>query len=119
LTLRWITTLWIVYWAALFAFTHTPKSLALRLPGSHFDKLAHFGGYALLAAFCATRARTAGRARTIRWYVIWFVIFALYAVVDELLQPPVHRDADVWDWLADMAGVLTAFVIARLRENRK
>ena len=43
---------------------------------------------------------------TPKHYFSIFAITAVYAVIDELLQIPVGRNADVYDALADGAGSL-------------
>jgi len=119
LSLPRITAVWVVFWVAFFAATHTPKPERLHLPTAHLDKVIHFAGYAALATLCATHARSAGRPRNRRWFITWIVILAVYAAFDEITQPLVNRSASVFDWLADMLGVLAAFLIIRTRDARK
>jgi VanZ family protein len=40
-----------------------------------------------------------------------------YGAVDELLQPFVHRDAELLDWVADATGVWAAVVILWLLQR--
>ncbi len=111
--------IWIVYWVALFVVMHTPKPDRVRLPASHLDKVIHFGVYAVLAALCAMVAGHGGRKLTFKWYFAWTLIFASYAAADELLQPLVNRSASLWDWLADLAGVIVAFAVIAWRSRRR
>jgi len=88
-----------VYWVALFVGTHVPiPPDVVQLAGS--DKMLHFGAYlglSLLIAFCV---------RPKGWNYLWVLLgLAAYGAIDELLQIPVRRTADVADWLADVAGV--------------
>ncbi len=74
------------------------------------DKLAHFLMYGVGGALAAWAARErggrAGRAG--------ILVVLLTGAVDELRQATVsHRDADIMDWVADGAGALVAYVLAR------
>lgn len=97
----------------LFVIMHIPKPAGISLPIGQIDKVFHFGGYALLASLCALYARRSSPVLTRGWYVKWILILALYAAADEGLQPFVNRTADVFDWVADVAGVLVAFAFLR------
>lgn len=101
---RVLIFLLVVYWAVIFTLTHLPP---MHLPQTGAgDKLAHFIGYFGLA--------------TLLYLVFWWskhvrhpalltlAICAAYGAVDELLQIPVGRNADIMDWVADMAGATTA-----------
>lgn len=93
----------IVYWTALFVGTHIPLPQGA-LPGES-DKLAHFVAYAGLAFLLALRVSTARRI-TARHALLIVLLVSGYAAVDELLQTPVGRQADMRDWGADVVGVL-------------
>jgi VanZ family protein len=95
-----------VYWLALFAGTHVPLPPELvDLPGG--DKTLHFLAYlGLSLLLAAALARTWGGLAPSH-YVGMLAGLALYGVLDELLQIPVNRSADVADWLADVAGAAT------------
>ncbi|HUE77876.1 MAG TPA: VanZ family protein [Longimicrobiales bacterium] len=82
---------------------------AVSLP-SGTDKAAHFLAYGLGGALAALAGRWSGRGRG--WAGLVFV--ALVAATDELRQAGLaHRHGDPMDWLADMAGALAFFVVAR------
>jgi VanZ family protein len=36
----------------------------------------------------------------------------VYGALDELLQIPVGRHCDLWDWVADMGGVAAVLAVA-------
>lgn len=101
-----------VYWFALFVLTHLPPELLLRgfssseqMLANGNDKVMHFIAYAglsFLFAFCQW-LRGVDDRRLIR---LTIVIPGLYAILDELLQIPVRRSADVMDCFADWCGVL-------------
>lgn len=110
--------LWGVYWLALFCVMHIPKQ---RLPGvsiPYLDTAVHLSGYAVLALLGAAVAVRSNVLLSRRWYVTWLMVYAAYAAGDELLQPYVNRTADVFDWLADVGGVLIGFGIAWMKVGR-
>jgi VanZ family protein len=91
------------YGIALLIGTHLPPTLPL-LPSDGFDKLEHFTAYAGLA-WLLTMAweSSTGRLNGRHLWFAWLAIIA-FAAIDEVTQMFVHRDADVFDWLADAAG---------------
>lgn len=104
-----------LFWSLEFIATHAPISREVEaLPGT--DKHLHLGAYFVLAALLMFWNGVA-TAATIRRVVTVVLILAVYAAVDELLQPLFARDADLMDWAADVvgavAGAVVAFAIAR------
>lgn len=93
----------LLYVALIFTLTHVPR--APQVPLDQGDKLAHFGAYAILAFVLRLDQRLYGRTSA-AWGALLLVIIALYGAFDELLQIPVGRTADVWDWYADMLGAI-------------
>lgn len=92
-----------------------------RFSGSNLDKLVHFGLYLGLGL-------TLGRAARISGFTGGLVLLALllagvaFAAVDELLQNWVPRRVpQMADWLADVAGLVTGYVlyVARWRHRWK
>lgn len=110
-----VITVWGVYWLALFVVMHTPIPPRPPLPIQFLDKVAHATTYAILAALCAWWALRSGTQLRRAWFFKWIIIFAVYAVADELLQPYFHRSAEFLDWLADVLGVLIVFSIVYVR----
>ncbi len=114
---RWVGLALGIYWGSLFVATHMPLPediLAVR--GS--DKVAHFGAYAglgfLLGWWLLLRVRSAGR----RVLFTAFLILLGWAVVDELLQIPVNRSADILDCLADWAGAACGLLVLWVWQGR-
>ena len=101
-------------WAAvIWSLSARPRLPGPELPG--FDKVAHFGAYALLGwllVFAADRSRLP--------LAVGAVLGVLYGATDEIHQMYVPgRSPDVMDWFADAAGVAAAtFVYTRLRARR-
>ena len=86
-----------LFWAAFgFAFVMAVLPHPPAIPGAPNDKLQHvtaFAALALLGSF-AYPAAPLGRL---------LVRLSLFGALIELVQaiPSLHRDSDVWDWLAD------------------
>src|SRR5262245_23088984 len=107
----------VIYWLAAVTTTHWPRPDLPPLVNLHLDKVAHFFIYAVLATLLIFAWRATSPVgdrrewgRPSKYLVVW-VIAALYGVVDELTQPWFDRDCDVWDWVADLLGSLTAILI--------
>jgi VanZ family protein len=99
--------------AAIYGLSAQPRVPAPDI--ANFDKVAHFGAYALLGwllAFATDRSRLPVLAAA--------AIGVLYGASDEIHQMFVPgRSPDVLDWAADAAGVITAcFLYTRWRSRR-
>jgi VanZ family protein len=82
----------------------------------HQDKLFHATAYAVLAFFAMGYfSRVLANYRFA--LIVAFVFAALYGATDEWHQSFVEgRDADVYDWLADMLGAaLLLLVVSKCR----
>lgn len=120
-----------VYWIALFVMTHLPPELVSRILFNFFssgdevleeggDKTMHLVAYAGLAFLLASFLWIRGVEGIKRWKVT-FIVLGVYAIVDELLQIPFRRTADVRDCIADWVGVAIGyccFLLARLLIDR-
>lgn len=101
-------------WAAtLFWLSSRPTLPGPEIP--YFDKVAHFGAYALLGALLAW-----GADRSRAPLAVAVVLGLLYGASDEIHQMYVPgRSPDALDWAADAAGVATAcFLYTRWRSRR-
>ncbi len=105
------------YWAVLFIGTHVPVPSFPGLPKDS-DKVVHFVMYAGLSYLLAL-CYLASRPMKLQHYLTVFVITAVYAAVDELLQwlfVDMHRQGDFYDGVADAIGSLAglaAFTVTR------
>ncbi|TWU11403.1 VanZ like family protein [Symmachiella macrocystis] len=99
----WIRIVLIVYWSALFIGTHAPTVPSGVAEVS--DKLLHYLAYGGLAFLLAMDQNARGPLTWRRRGQI-FAVVAVYAALDELLQIPVGRTADIRDWVADILGAL-------------
>ncbi len=105
----------IVFWIALFTSTHVPLPEKLIPPGLS-DKSLHLVTYLILAyllAFATSTKRPLG----LKLYLLLVVVIAAYGAIDELLQIPVNRHADVFDWVADILGGTVGFVLFALTQK--
>lgn len=113
LLFRWAAALLVIYWVVLFVGTHTPANQMPSEPPFPFaDKVAHLGGYAVLA-FVAAAAWTWRRTLYLRDYLVLLSGLACYAVLDEVSQmlPAIRRNADVVDWAADTLGAAIGLAV--------
>ncbi|MBT4867015.1 MAG: VanZ family protein [Planctomycetaceae bacterium] len=103
---RWVTAALLGYWCLIFTLTHIPI-VPTGLP-THSDKVAHLLMYLGLGFLLAWWFYNAGRVG-VRLFVTVIFVAAVYAALDELLQKPVGRTADIRDSLADIAGAILGF----------
>ncbi len=112
--------------AIIFALSSIPNVAEPRHQVFPFDKVAHFGEYAVLGFALAGSLRRDGP----RWLPLAVLLVgaiavaAMYGASDEYHQRFVHgRDSDVRDWLADLTGstvgALASAVLVRARELRR
>lgn len=101
-----------LYWLAIFVATHLPKLPESVDLSQVSDKSLHYGAYAglafLLSASLGVNGWSWGRAGLV------LGVAGLYGAVDEVLQIPVNRHADVLDWQADMVGAGTGILVYTL-----
>jgi len=106
---RWSALLG-AYWLALFVATHWPKVPSIDIPGK--DRTLHAVAYAILTVlFLKWLQNRLNRWGRLRSTIMGVVLLAAYGAIDELLQVPVGRTADVLDWLADVGGILAAVAL--------
>jgi hypothetical protein len=115
-TARSLTKMVIFYWlpivgyiAVIFSLSSMSHlTLPFKFPFRHFDKLLHFGEYALLAILFARALGSLNQVRS--WWVIILLTVLFCAIlggIDELYQSTVpNRVSDVFDALADSMGGL-------------
>lgn len=85
------------------------------LPGPegipHFDKVAHFAAFGLLATLWA-RALAAGGSTLVRAALLALAVTSGYGALDEYHQSfTPGRDVEFADWLADSSGAAMAVVL--------
>ncbi len=116
---RLTTSIWIGYWFILTGLLLSPKLPRPPIQISKKALFAHFFTFAILAAACYLARRARGYKVTGLWYALWFTVFSAYGGLTEIIQPMVHRHADVADWAADSAGVALVFIITAIYNRYK
>jgi VanZ family protein len=114
----WISGALFSFWLSMFIGTHIPRIPSALEEVS--DKTLHFLSYSGLAFLLALAAASWGKM-SLRRAPLLLGVLATYGALDELSQIPVHRDASVWDWTADLGGSilgLTAFFLVRRLAQR-
>ena len=104
-------------WAALVWFIGGLQHIPVTTYTSGLDKLAHFAMYGVLGWLCA-RGWLAGGGRGLAAVLITLAL--LMGAADEWRQAQLTtRSAELADWLADAAGVLTGFYVAVLFARKR
>ncbi len=109
----------VLFSMVLLTATHLPRIPTIaRGPG--VDKWLHFSAYgcqtvlAMGVLYCTDRL-------VLKNVAFLIVLLTTFGAVDELTQPMFHRQAELFDWLADCAGVLfgmcSVWLFASLREK--
>lgn len=105
---RRLTPIWIGYWLCLFLSTHLPIPVDTPMIRRGGDKLIHFLLYFVLALLGGKRLLDHQKHRKYPVFIIWALIYAVFAMGDEITQDWVGRNMSVYDWLADVAGIVSA-----------
>ena len=102
----------VLYWPAIFIGTHIPQIPRWVGQMAISDKTLHFVAY-LLLSFLLWFAVNPAKKVNWRKPAVWWILFAVvwYGVIDEWLQKYVGRNADVYDFFADLAGAITGLAI--------
>jgi VanZ family protein len=108
LTLAGLTA---ICWLVAFAGTHMPPGGASRFDIN--DKVIHFGMFLVLGFLLTLTFASFGMIRK-RRLILVVALLAGYAIIDETTQPLVGRGAELLDFVADMAGLAVAAVLAEL-----
>lgn len=103
---RWLFWLFLIFISYKFL---TPSAHSgIEIP--HLDKIVHAGIFFVLALLI-NKAHTTSQKTQLLW-------FGIYGALIEVLQGlSGYRSADIFDWLADMLGVLLFFALVRIWPN--
>jgi len=98
--------LWVAWWFLAFTLTHLPPG-KLGMPlFSGADKVVHFGLF-LVLSLLGGGARRSARGRLSVGTALWLgLLLTSYAALDEGTQRYVGRTPSVYDWFADVAGIV-------------
>ena len=106
----------IIYWES----SRDTSSVSLSFP-YHADKIAHFVVFGLLCLMtCWSLSRVRIGERAIYKIILAIVITSLYGMSDEFHQyfTP-NRSAEIFDWLADTAGAVTAGLFWQVTTHKR
>jgi hypothetical protein len=101
----------VLYWIVLAVVAHIPiPQLVYKAQVS--DKWLHFLAYLNLVFLLWFSVKPDSKANW-RSRLVWliFLAAAAYGGIDELLQPYVGRTKDLWDFLANVAGVSAGLIM--------
>jgi VanZ family protein len=113
----WSRTGLIAYWLTLFTSTHYP-TVYVPVKVSNTDKVVHFAAFGVLALLFWKWLATRARPLTPRSVWIAAAVLIPYATIDEFTQQFFGRDANIADWLANLAGITCVLVALELRRRR-
>ena len=104
----------LLFWAALiFAFTMAVVPHPPEVPGHPSDKIQHILAFVVLSGLGAFAfPRTGLIAIGIRLSAFGALIEVVQAI------PVLHRDCDIFDWLADSAAILAILIPIALFRRR-
>ena len=106
--LLWKDWTLIGFWLLAFIATHLPKVPQAIRPVS--DKTLHSASFLILSTLLSWVLH--GRVKgTLRHGATVLLIIAIYGTLDELLQIPVGRHCDFYDWVADMLGGVFGLIL--------
>ena len=107
---RWRIAVTAFYWASLAVATHWPPPKPPS-DGGIADKVLHFLAYAILAWLLCWAWRPRKATATWRWAIPIALLLAVYGAIDERTQLLVGRSCELFDWLADLAGIAAGIAI--------
>lgn len=104
---RWLR--WMFFAAAAFALVMALLPKPPQLPGEPGDKIQHMIAFFTLGAMSAAGWRQ-------RPDLFLLAMLALFGASIEVFQmtPALHRDAEFFDWIADVAAALGGIAVVRL-----
>lgn len=96
-----------LFWAAFcFAFVMAVLPHPPAIPGSPNDKLQHVAAFATLGLLGSFAYPATGLGRLL-------LRLSLFGALIEAVQaiPSLHRDSDVWDWVADTLAAAAVLLL--------
>ena len=115
---HWIRFAFVGYWVTLATLTHLPKLPHAASAALVYDKIVHAVAFGILAALAWWAWPPTEPGQAVRRAAMWFVILAVYAAADELLQPLTGRSCELADWIADIVGIILGLGAAHVVRRR-
>ena len=94
--------------AAAFAFVMALLPKPPTLPIEPGDKIQHMMAFATLGALAAAGWRERAVIKLFAWLAVFGAAIELFQAI-----PALHRDAELLDWIADMAAAAVALAVVR------
>lgn len=109
----WTPTL---MWAVvILVFSILPYKTHIPITVGHFDKMAHFFEYTVLAVLIARGLYGIGGDFTLRNLLLTLILGSGYGILMELVQHFVPgRDASAGDVAANIAGIVFGIILGRI-----
>ncbi|MGB0716561.1 MAG: VanZ family protein [Phycisphaerae bacterium] len=111
--------IWIAHAFLMACMLHLPWAKSATPSPYQADKVFHFTSYAILAWLGVVSLSLSGRRHLPRvnlsagQYRAWFLILVVLAAVDEVTQPLTGRTMSMWDFVADLLGIMTGLWASR------
>lgn len=100
----------VLYSILLVVATHLPRVPAfVRGPGA--DKWLHFAAYGCQTVLAMSVFHFTNRL-VLKNAIFLIVLLVTFGAIDELTQPLFSRQAELWDWVADCAGIVFGVCLA-------
>ena len=106
----------LIWLAAIFVQSSFPASSYPEIEFVNADKIVHVLVYGLLAALCYISFIHQNKYKLLSSspYIYALIFCSFYGLSDEFHQYFVpNRDANIFDWIADVAGIALMLVIIR------
>lgn len=116
---KYIHAALVLYWIVLLTATSIPMD-AVKVPGD-VDKIEHFGAYLVLTLLMYFSFRIQKKYVRLKKYAgrITFITASVYGILDEVHQLFIPgRFYDIYDILADIAGVLIGLGLIELIKRK-
>lgn len=111
---KWLVIL-ILFTVTVFTFTHIPQQVfPVLLQMNGLDKVLHALAYGIITYLFILSLRVSHNSM---FNLIPFLAILAVTVVDELTQSFVGRTPSLYDWMADLAGIVVTQCIF-LYQNR-
>jgi len=81
--------------------------------------LAHLVAFGLLTFLFWRFVESFGRPLSGRFVWLAALWLGVYATLDEYLQQFVNRGTDLWDWLANLAGIASVLAVLEWRRRTR
>jgi len=105
---RWLIAA-TIFTAAVIFLTHLPnESVPEPFRQGGLDKLMHIAAYGMITFFFVFSLRT---PLTLIGCLVLSPAIITIGVIDEVTQPLVHRTASLFDWLANVVGIVIVLIL--------